>query len=180
MCISRACGHDTVENGTPCRRREEGSLNETALCTTIMDKNELDLIRMVLQCRLTFLLPRVETLLPDKRNSSTHTPPPPVAIPRMPDYDVRGIKVQFPHEAYPCQLDYLERVVSSLQEVATLSQASRTDSFRPRSTTAISTTTIFQLYCIYTATTAYADYHQRSTRMPFWSHRLVRERLCVC
>lgn len=34
----------------------------------------------------------------------------------MPEYDVRGVRVSFPHEAYECQLVYMERVVEALEE----------------------------------------------------------------
>jgi hypothetical protein len=35
----------------------------------------------------------------------------------MPTYRVAGISVQFPYDAYDCQLVYMERVISSLQQV---------------------------------------------------------------
>ena len=35
----------------------------------------------------------------------------------MPTYRVAGINVQFPYDAYDCQLVYMERVISSLQQV---------------------------------------------------------------
>lgn len=35
----------------------------------------------------------------------------------MPTYDIRGISVHFPFEAYPCQHDFMERAISALQEV---------------------------------------------------------------
>ncbi|EIE26626.1 DNA repair helicase [Coccomyxa subellipsoidea C-169] len=34
----------------------------------------------------------------------------------MPTYSIRGIEVQFPHEAYECQVTYMERVITALQE----------------------------------------------------------------
>ncbi|KAK9916347.1 hypothetical protein WJX75_001590 [Coccomyxa subellipsoidea] len=34
----------------------------------------------------------------------------------MPTYTIRGIEVQFPHEAYDCQVTYMERVITALQE----------------------------------------------------------------
>jgi hypothetical protein len=36
---------------------------------------------------------------------------------RMPEYEIRGIKVNFPFEAYEVQKIYMERVIESLQEV---------------------------------------------------------------
>ena len=30
----------------------------------------------------------------------------------------RGVEVNFPHECYPCQLDYMERVIEALQTVS--------------------------------------------------------------
>jgi hypothetical protein len=36
----------------------------------------------------------------------------------MPDYVFSGLTVNFPFEAYPCQKDYMEKVVRSLQEVS--------------------------------------------------------------
>lgn len=35
----------------------------------------------------------------------------------MPTYDIRGVKVEFPFEAYECQKVYMEKVIQSLQEV---------------------------------------------------------------
>lgn len=35
----------------------------------------------------------------------------------MPSYRVGGISVQFPFDAYDCQLVYMERVIHSLQQV---------------------------------------------------------------
>lgn len=34
----------------------------------------------------------------------------------MPTYDVRGVHLHFPHEAYECQLVYMERVIEALDE----------------------------------------------------------------
>ncbi|BDA40755.1 Regulator of telomere elongation helicase 1 [Coccomyxa sp. Obi] len=34
----------------------------------------------------------------------------------MPTYTLRGIEVQFPHEAYECQVTYMEKVITALQE----------------------------------------------------------------
>lgn len=36
----------------------------------------------------------------------------------MPVYNLRGIDVDFPFEAYDCQLVYMEKVIQSLQEVS--------------------------------------------------------------
>jgi hypothetical protein len=35
----------------------------------------------------------------------------------MPVYEVRGLQVTFPFEAYECQLIYMEKVVEALQTV---------------------------------------------------------------
>lgn len=35
----------------------------------------------------------------------------------MPTYKIRGIDVDFPFEAYDCQLDYMEKVIEALQRV---------------------------------------------------------------
>jgi hypothetical protein len=35
----------------------------------------------------------------------------------MPSYNIRGVTVQFPYDAYQCQLIYMEKVIESLQEV---------------------------------------------------------------
>lgn len=35
----------------------------------------------------------------------------------MPTYNIGGIPVQFPYDAYDCQLVYMERVISALQQV---------------------------------------------------------------
>lgn len=35
----------------------------------------------------------------------------------MPTYKIRGIDVDFPFEAYDCQLVYMEKVIQSLQNV---------------------------------------------------------------
>jgi regulator of telomere elongation helicase 1 len=35
----------------------------------------------------------------------------------MPRYEIRGVEVDFPYEAYECQLIYMERVIQALQEV---------------------------------------------------------------
>jgi regulator of telomere elongation helicase 1 len=34
----------------------------------------------------------------------------------MPSYDIRGVAVEFPYEAYKCQLVYMEKVIQALQE----------------------------------------------------------------
>lgn len=36
----------------------------------------------------------------------------------MPTYNIRGIDVDFPFEAYDCQLVYMEKVIQSLQQVS--------------------------------------------------------------
>lgn len=36
----------------------------------------------------------------------------------MPTYKIRGIDVEFPFEAYDCQLVYMEKVIQSLQNVS--------------------------------------------------------------
>ena len=33
----------------------------------------------------------------------------------MPTYQLRGVSVDFPHEAYPCQLDFMSSVIQALQ-----------------------------------------------------------------
>ena len=35
----------------------------------------------------------------------------------MPRYDIRGVPVNFPFNAYDCQLVYMEKVIQALQEV---------------------------------------------------------------
>lgn len=35
----------------------------------------------------------------------------------MPTYDLGGISVHFPYEAYPCQLDFMEKAIVALQNV---------------------------------------------------------------
>lgn len=35
----------------------------------------------------------------------------------MPTYSIRGIDVDFPFQAYECQIVYMEKVIRSLQEV---------------------------------------------------------------
>lgn len=34
----------------------------------------------------------------------------------MPEYNLRGVLVKFPHQAYECQLVYMEKVIEALQE----------------------------------------------------------------
>ena len=36
----------------------------------------------------------------------------------MPEYEIRGLTVRFPYEAYALQLDYMERVIQALDEVS--------------------------------------------------------------
>lgn len=36
----------------------------------------------------------------------------------MPTYKIRGVDVDFPFEAYDCQLVYMDKVIQSLQEVS--------------------------------------------------------------
>jgi hypothetical protein len=36
----------------------------------------------------------------------------------MPTYDLGGISVHFPYEAYPCQLDFMEKAIVALQNVS--------------------------------------------------------------
>lgn len=36
---------------------------------------------------------------------------------KMPTYNLRGINVDFPYEAYDCQLVYMEKVIQALQTV---------------------------------------------------------------
>jgi hypothetical protein len=33
------------------------------------------------------------------------------------EYDLRGVRVRFPYDAYDCQLKYMAAVIQSLQEV---------------------------------------------------------------
>lgn len=35
----------------------------------------------------------------------------------MPEYVVRGVPIQFPYDAYPCQQDIFDRVIGSVQDV---------------------------------------------------------------
>lgn len=35
----------------------------------------------------------------------------------MPFIDASGMKINFPYDPYPCQVDYMEKVVQSLQTV---------------------------------------------------------------
>ncbi|WMV22274.1 hypothetical protein MTR67_015659 [Solanum verrucosum] len=44
-----------------------------------------------------------------------------VAFKKMPIYKIRGIDVDFPYEAYDCQIAYMEKVIQSLQNVLYLS-----------------------------------------------------------
>jgi len=37
--------------------------------------------------------------------------------PKMPNYSIRGINVEFPFEAYQSQIIYMDRVIESLQNV---------------------------------------------------------------
>lgn len=39
----------------------------------------------------------------------------------MPTYEISGIPVHFPHEAYPPQLAYMETVIRALQKVDQIS-----------------------------------------------------------
>jgi hypothetical protein len=39
----------------------------------------------------------------------------------MPTYRIGGIAVEFPYNAYDCQLVYMERVISALQQVTKIS-----------------------------------------------------------
>jgi len=47
--------------------------------------------------------------------SSRQSSPSPPAASRS--YELRGVPVEFPYEAYPCQLAFMERVIESLQTV---------------------------------------------------------------
>ncbi len=38
----------------------------------------------------------------------------------MPVYEIGGISVNFPHQAYPCQLDFMTKAIDALKEVDTL------------------------------------------------------------
>lgn len=40
-----------------------------------------------------------------------------INLTRMPVYSIRGINVDFPFEAYPSQITYMDRVIESLQNV---------------------------------------------------------------
>lgn len=42
----------------------------------------------------------------------------------MPTYKIRGIDVDFPYEAYDCQIVYMEKVIQSLQNVSFKNAAS--------------------------------------------------------
>src|SRR5690349_7957345 len=35
-------------------------------------------------------------------------------------YTIRGVSVEFPHAAYDCQLQYMEKIIQALQEVCYL------------------------------------------------------------
>jgi len=35
----------------------------------------------------------------------------------MPIYNIRGIEVDFPYDAYDCQIVYMDKVIQALQEV---------------------------------------------------------------
>jgi hypothetical protein len=43
--------------------------------------------------------------------------PPPAAAGGMPIYTFRGVDVDFPFDAYDCQITYMDRVLESLQQV---------------------------------------------------------------
>ena len=49
------------------------------------------------------------------------TPPPAAASAagggEMPVYSIRGVDVDFPFDAYDCQITYMDRVIESLQQV---------------------------------------------------------------
>lgn len=38
----------------------------------------------------------------------------------MPLYDINGVSVEFPYEAYECQLDYMRSVLHGLEHASTL------------------------------------------------------------
>lgn len=42
----------------------------------------------------------------------------------MPTYTIQGVEVDFPYEAYDCQLAYMEKVILALKKVLTAMQRS--------------------------------------------------------
>ncbi|KAG8051464.1 hypothetical protein GUJ93_ZPchr0001g32890 [Zizania palustris] len=58
--------------------------------------------------RRFFLLPSHASAIP------AHSPPTPAAA--MPVYSIRGVDVDFPFDAYDCQITYMDRVLESLQQ----------------------------------------------------------------
>ena len=77
-------------------------------------------------------------------------------------YTVRGITVNFPFEAYPCQLVYMEKVMTALQTVWLWSRDTGSC-----------------CGCPYHLTLS-GDGLRHSHRMPFWSLPQARERHCAC
>lgn len=48
----------------------------------------------------------------------------------MPVYTIRGIDVDFPFDAYDCQITYMDRVIESLQQVSNPPAAKSSKSMR--------------------------------------------------
>lgn len=69
----------------------------------------------------------------------------------MPIYKIRGIDVDFPFEAYDCQIVYMEKVIQSLQEVRIL-LLDHTFSFFTAST--VVSATLLMIICILNALVA--------------------------
>jgi regulator of telomere elongation helicase 1 len=42
----------------------------------------------------------------------------------MPVYSIRGVNVDFPFDAYDCQITYMDRVIESLQQVTRVPRSS--------------------------------------------------------
>jgi hypothetical protein len=59
---------------------------------------------------------------------SPPTPPSPPPAAAMPVYSIRGVDVDFPFEAYDCQITYMDRVLQSLQQVTAQSLSPQTPS----------------------------------------------------
>lgn len=46
------------------------------------------------------------------------------SVGKMPVYSIRGVNVDFPFDAYDCQITYMDRVIESLQQVTRVPRSS--------------------------------------------------------
>lgn len=95
----------------------------------------------------------------------------------MPLYNIRGVEVDFPYDAYDCQLVYMERLIESLQE-GTLNLASESQLSLESGTHALleSPTGTGKTLCLLCATLAFLGVKKKDRCARH--HRHVHELRC--